>query len=248
MIQPTGNRDIVLEGMNALSERATLEEDPELQPSLNVHDDLSTLLHDRSLDSKIDIIVREMCLPRFAYINVPLVVEVSVGPNWADLKRDRQVSQRRTVRNKEPIQMTTRRRVIEEPQEAPEAQQAALPIKYRPSSLDDVVGQDPVVKSLRTTLKSSTKAHAYSFTGPSGTGKTTLLKQLVVNELKKPDSHVLIVTPDDSEWLNIPEVHPGFPERMQEYKGVRKIITTASEAEQNLENIPVECFLSNSCF
>lgn len=73
--------------------------------------------------------------------------------------------------------------------------------------------------------------------GTNGTGKTTLLKNIVVNELKKPDTHVLIITPDDSEWLNIPEVHPKFPERMQEYKGVRKIITTASEAEQNLENI-----------
>ena len=73
--------------------------------------------------------------------------------------------------------------------------------------------------------------------GTNGTGKTTLLKQLVINELKKKDSHVLIVTPDDSEWLNIPEVHPQFPERMQEYKGVRKIITIGSEADQNLENI-----------
>ena len=72
--------------------------------------------------------------------------------------------------------MTTRRRVIEEPQEAQEAQQAALPIKYRPSRLDDVVGQDSVVKSLRTALKSKTRAHAYSFTGPSGTGKTTLAR------------------------------------------------------------------------
>lgn len=78
--------DIVLEGMNALSMRASLEEDPELQPSLNVHDDLSTLIADARVERKIDIIVREMCLPRFDYINVPLVVEVSVGQRWHELE------------------------------------------------------------------------------------------------------------------------------------------------------------------
>jgi DNA polymerase-3 subunit gamma/tau len=52
----------------------------------------------------------------------------------------------------------------------------ALAIKYRPSSLDDVVGQDAVVKSLRAAFKSKTRAHAYCFTGPSGCGKTTLAR------------------------------------------------------------------------
>lgn len=78
--------DIVLEGMNALSMRAELEEDPELQPSLNVHDDLSTLMLDSTMERKIDILVREMCLPRFDWVNVPLVVEVSVGHRWSDLE------------------------------------------------------------------------------------------------------------------------------------------------------------------
>lgn len=78
--------DIVLEGMNALSERADLFDDIELQPSLNVHDDLSTILADENYQPKVDIIVREMCLPRFDWINVPLVVEVSVGRRWSELK------------------------------------------------------------------------------------------------------------------------------------------------------------------
>lgn len=78
--------DIVLEGMNALSERADAEDDWDLQPNLNVHDDLSTILADTGMDRKIDIIVREMCLPRFDWINVPLLVEVSVGERWSDLE------------------------------------------------------------------------------------------------------------------------------------------------------------------
>lgn len=77
--------DIVLEGMNAVSERATLEEDPELQPVLNVHDDLTFDLADGSLETKLPVIAYEMCKPRFDYINVPLIVEVSVGQRWHDL-------------------------------------------------------------------------------------------------------------------------------------------------------------------
>ena len=73
--------------------------------------------------------------------------------------------------------MTTRRRIIEDaPQDEQEGHDEALPIKYRPKHLDDVVGQPAVVKSLRDSFKSKTRAHAYCFTGPSGTGKTTLAR------------------------------------------------------------------------
>ena len=78
--------DIVTEAHVALSHLAYICDESELQPSLNVHDDLSSWVKKKTRDERIQTIVREMCLPRFAYINVPLVVEVSVGPNWADLK------------------------------------------------------------------------------------------------------------------------------------------------------------------
>lgn len=78
--------DIVTEGMNVLSERADAEADPELQPVLNVHDDLTFYIHEQRLETKIPTIAREMCRPRFSYINVPLIVEVSVGDNWHELQ------------------------------------------------------------------------------------------------------------------------------------------------------------------
>ncbi len=78
--------DIVTAAMTALSERSQIEADPELQPNINVHDDLTFEVLDANLEAKLDIISREMCLPRFDYINVPLVVEASIGDRWHTLE------------------------------------------------------------------------------------------------------------------------------------------------------------------
>jgi len=60
--------------------------------------------------------------------------------------------------------------------------------------------------------------------GTNGTGKTTFVKKLVISELKKKNSHILIVVPDDMEWNTVEFVHPKFPERIERYVGARKIV------------------------
>ena len=50
----------------------------------------------------------------------------------------------------------------------------ALPLKYRPMTFEDVVGQEHVVQTLRNALKSKRVANAYLFIGPRGIGKTTM--------------------------------------------------------------------------
>ena len=50
----------------------------------------------------------------------------------------------------------------------------ALPLKYRPKTFDDVVGQEHVVRTLRHAIESGRVANAYLFIGPRGIGKTTL--------------------------------------------------------------------------
>jgi DNA polymerase I-like protein with 3'-5' exonuclease and polymerase domains/uracil-DNA glycosylase len=84
-IQGTAAR-INIDAMNALSERAQLTDDWELHPVLNVHDDLTERMLMGSVGSKVPIIVEEMCKHRHPWINVPLLVEVSVGERWDELK------------------------------------------------------------------------------------------------------------------------------------------------------------------
>jgi DNA polymerase-3 subunit gamma/tau len=45
--------------------------------------------------------------------------------------------------------------------------------KWRPQTLAELVGQEPVVETLRRAVESGEIAHAYLFCGPRGTGKTS---------------------------------------------------------------------------
>ena len=54
------------------------------------------------------------------------------------------------------------------------AEHVSLPLKYRPMTFDDVVGQEHVVRTLRHAIESGRIANAYLFIGPRGIGKTTL--------------------------------------------------------------------------
>lgn len=52
----------------------------------------------------------------------------------------------------------------------------ALYRKYRPTSLESVIGQEQVTIPLRNALKSGKLSHAYLFIGPRGTGKTSVAR------------------------------------------------------------------------
>lgn len=48
--------------------------------------------------------------------------------------------------------------------------------KYRPKTFSDVVGQEVVVKILKNSIQNNKISHAYIFSGPRGTGKTSIAK------------------------------------------------------------------------
>src|SRR5437660_12553527 len=54
----------------------------------------------------------------------------------------------------------------------------ALYLKWRPKRFEDVVGQEHVTRTLRNAVRLGRPSHAYLFTGPRGTGKTTVARIL----------------------------------------------------------------------
>jgi uracil-DNA glycosylase family 4 len=76
----------VEEAMCELTEIAVMEDDNDMQPRLNVHDDLTAQIPDYEdqdlMWAKVDRIMRVMCKHRFPWINVPVVVELQCGRDW----------------------------------------------------------------------------------------------------------------------------------------------------------------------
>jgi DNA polymerase-3 subunit gamma/tau len=61
--------------------------------------------------------------------------------------------------------------------------------KYRPQRFCEVIGQDPIVTTLKNSIKQKRLAHAYLFSGSHGTGKTTLARVFAkALNCKEPDA------------------------------------------------------------
>src|ERR1700760_2897710 len=86
----------------------------------------------------------------------------------------------------------------------------ALYRSYRSKSFDEVVGQDHIINTLRSAIKSGRISHAYLFTGPRGVGKTSVARILAreVNNLSydNEDMHLDIIEIDAASNLRIDEI------------------------------------------
>lgn len=65
-------------------------------------------------------------------------------------------------------------------------QKIALYRKYRPENFDQIVGQDHVVRVLKNAVMEGKISHAYLFTGPRGTGKTSIAR-ILAKAINCPD-------------------------------------------------------------
>lgn len=79
--------DIVVDGMNRMSETSLRLGRPWLHPRLNIHDDLTYTVPERKLESSLEIIIPTMLNTRYSWAKtVPLLVEVKVGKHWGEMK------------------------------------------------------------------------------------------------------------------------------------------------------------------
>lgn len=67
----------------------------------------------------------------------------------------------------------------------------ALYRRYRPKTFDEVFGQDHIIPILKNQIKTNSVSHAYLFSGPRGTGKTSTAKLFAAALNKGSDIDVI---------------------------------------------------------
>lgn len=118
----------------------------------------------------------------------------------------------------------------------------ALYRKYRSRSLEDIVGQEQVTDVLSRALKKHRVAHAYLFTGPRGTGKTSIARILAheINDL--PYDH-------ESSHLDIIEIDAASNNGVDDIRDLRdKVQLAPNLAKKKVYIIDEVHMLSKAAF
>lgn len=110
----------------------------------------------------------------------------------------------------------------------------ALYRKYRPMCFSDVVGEEHITEILKNELKSGKIFHAYLFTGPRGTGKTSCAKILAkaVNCLNSTDGDACCRCDScraiaDGDVLDITEIDAASNNGVDNIRDLREEVTYA---------------------
>jgi DNA polymerase-3 subunit gamma/tau len=96
----------------------------------------------------------------------------------------------------------------------------ALYRKYRSKSFADIVGQDHITITLQNAIKSGKVSHAYLFTGPRGTGKTSVAR-ILAHEVSE------LTYSDESAHLDIIEIDAASNRRIDEIRDLRDKVNIA---------------------
>lgn len=114
----------------------------------------------------------------------------------------------------------------------------ALYRKWRPKTFEEVVGQEHVTQTLKNALATGRVVHAYLFSGPRGTGKTTTARILAKGldclspQEKRPDNTCRICQAiDEGKLLDLIEIDAASHRGIDEVRELReKIVFAPSEA------------------
>ncbi|MEL7563991.1 MAG: DNA polymerase III subunit gamma/tau [Dehalobacterium sp.] len=110
----------------------------------------------------------------------------------------------------------------------------ALYRQWRPQKFDDVVGQDHISRTLKNAIKTNRIVHAYLFTGPRGTGKTSSAKIMAkaVNCLSPEEgeacNHCTLCTRINSgDFMDIIEIDAASNRGIDEIRDLREKVKYA---------------------
>jgi DNA polymerase III subunit gamma/tau len=132
----------------------------------------------------------------------------------------------------------------------------ALYLKYRPQDFDEIDGQDHVTRTLKSALALGRIAHAYLFTGPRGTGKTSTARILAkaVNCLSETKEHpcnecAVCRAINDERLLDLIEIDAASNTGVDDIRELReKVDFRPSEARFKVYIIDEAHMLSNAAF
>jgi DNA polymerase-3 subunit gamma/tau len=131
----------------------------------------------------------------------------------------------------------------------------ALYTKYRPQTFDEIEGQEHIKTTLKSALALNRIAHAYLFTGPRGTGKTTTARVLAkavncISENAKPCNQCSTCQAiNEGRMLDLIEIDAASNTSVDDVRDLRdKVDFRPGEARFKVYIIDEVHMLSNAAF